>query len=268
MNDHAGLANAAGEMALGAQRAHPGATYLRSFIGTHYRFDHFRGGVQIDTWEFDNLVVTEGLNHLLGQTIKGQAVPGVGAAGYPDGRRIPRVGPGATTATATGTVVAPATWNGRMYMAIQTTTQNTGGAEPTWPTTDGGTVTDGSVTWQECSVLYIGLRDNGAMAAGDTMASKTWAELASYTVAADSVPRPAYIPGTVSAGSCDNTGANVAVFSITGTMTVYGAFLTDTRTKSGTKGLLYGVGDFTGGSRAVQSGDTLNVSVTTSITSS
>ena len=44
-----------------------------------------------------------------------------------------------------------------------------------------------------------------------------------------------------------------------------GAFMTDSSTVSGTTGTLLGVGNFTGGDRAVQNGDTLNVTVTASI---
>jgi len=72
--------------------------------------------------------------------------------------------------------------------------------------------------------------------------------------------RPALVPGAVAAGSVDNS-ASKAVFNINGTTTIFGAFVTDILTKSGAAGLLYGVADFAT-SRAVISGDTLNVTVT------
>ena len=66
--------------------------------------------------------------------------------------------------------------------------------------------------------------------------------------------------GTPAAGSVSNT-ASKATFSINGTTTIFGAFLTTSNTKSGTAGTLYGVVDF-GSSRAVISGDTLEITVT------
>lgn len=51
----------------------------------------------------------------------------------------------ATTAKVVGNSVRPTTSNGLKY--ICTTAGATGSSEPTWPTTIGGTVTDGTVTW-------------------------------------------------------------------------------------------------------------------------
>ncbi len=109
---------------------------------------------------------------------------------------------------------------------------------------------------------YVGLKGTGSMVAGDTMASHSgWAEIVPYSDGT----RPAYTPGSISAGAVDNSAAK-AVFNINGTSTVYGCFLVDNNTKSGTTGVLYGGGDF-GSSRAVVSGDTLNVTVTLTQTS-
>jgi len=103
----------------------------------------------------------------------------------------------------------------------------------------------------------IGLKGTGTPQAADTMAShSTWSEDANYTESA----RPTIVLGTPSSGSVDNT-ASKANFSINGTTTLYGAFLVNSSTKSGTSGVLYGVVDF-GSSRAVISGDTLIVTVT------
>lgn len=110
---------------------------------------------------------------------------------------------------------------------------------------------------------YVGLVDNAgytAYNAGDTMASHSgWTESSAYSNAT----RPAYTPGTVASGSVDN-GASKAVFNINATATIRGAFLADNSTKGGTTGILLGVGDFAA-SRSVQSGDTLNVTVTCTI---
>lgn len=104
---------------------------------------------------------------------------------------------------------------------------------------------------------YVGLKGTGTMLAADTMASHAgWAEIVPYS---DST-RPAFTPGSISAGAVDNS-ASKAVFNINSGSTVYGCFLVDNNTKSGTTGTLYGGGDF-GSSRAVINGDTLNVTVT------
>jgi len=110
---------------------------------------------------------------------------------------------------------------------------------------------------------YVGLVDNAsfsAYAAADTMSSHAgWIEGVPYSDAT----RPALTPGTIAAGSVDNS-ASKATFNINATLTVRGAFLVDNSTKSGTTGTLYGVGDFAA-SRSVLSGDTLSVTVTLSI---
>jgi hypothetical protein len=58
-----------------------------------------------------------------------------------------------------------------------------------------------------------------------------------------------------------------AVFNINATDTVFGAFLKDNNTKGGATGTLFGAGDFAA-SRAVASGDTLNVQVDIDVTAS
>ncbi len=46
-------------------------------------------------------------------------------------------------------IIRPITANGRSYIA--TVAGTSAASEPTWPTTEGGTVVDGGVTWQENS---------------------------------------------------------------------------------------------------------------------
>lgn len=108
---------------------------------------------------------------------------------------------------------------------------------------------------------YVGLSNGTGMtiAAGDTMASHVgWTENQNYTEAT----REALTLGTVSGQSVDNS-ASKASFSInTNSQTIGGIFITTNSTKGGTTGTLYGGGAFTGGDKAVDSGDTLNVTVT------
>jgi hypothetical protein len=52
-----------------------------------------------------------------------------------------------STAKSEGDIVIPTTRNGRRYRAQGGGT--TDSSEPTWPTTDGGTVVDNDITWEE-----------------------------------------------------------------------------------------------------------------------
>jgi hypothetical protein len=109
---------------------------------------------------------------------------------------------------------------------------------------------------------YIGLYGSGATndpAAGDTMASHAgWTEVTAYSQAT----RPAATFGTATTADpsvIDNSGS-VAVFSINGTTTVGGAFLTSDNTKGGTAGTLFSAADFQSpGDRSVVDDDTINV---------
>ncbi len=109
------------------------------------------------------------------------------------------------------------------------------------------------------AAFYVGLTDGTpTVAAADTMSSHAgWTEVTAYS---ESV-RQTLTLGTVSSQSVDNS-ASKAVYSINGTATVGGIFVTTDSTKSGTSGTLYGGGAFTGGDKSVGSGDTLNVTVT------
>ena len=101
---------------------------------------------------------------------------------------------------------------------------------------------------------YVLLKGTGTIAAADTLASHAgWTELTGYTG-----NRQALTLGTVASQSVNNS-ASKAVFPITGSATVYGAGLSSVAT--GTSGTFYGAADFSG-SRAVENGDTLNVTVT------
>lgn len=115
---------------------------------------------------------------------------------------------------------------------------------------------------------YIGLYGSGATnspAAGDTMSSHAgWTEVTAYSQAT----RPACTFGTPTTAnpSVATNSASPASFSINGTTTVGGAFLTSNNTKGGTTGTLYSAADFSApGDRAVVSGDTLSVTYTLSL---
>lgn len=217
-------------------------------------------GAQFLAWTAlePNLITTLGLNHVLIRVMKGQATPG---AGYPEGRRIPRAW-ATGTAYAVGDVVRPITpgSNNRMYICEVAGTSHAS-TEPTWPTTDGASVADNTVTWREASHWFVGLvtAKSTGYAVGDTMASHGgWTESAPYSNAT----RPTCVYGTVAGGSVDNS-ASKATFNINATATIYGALLVDLATIAVlTVGSLFGVADFTGGSRAVQNADTLQVTVT------
>lgn len=107
--------------------------------------------------------------------------------------------------------------------------------------------------------LITGPGSGTTIAAGDTMSSHAgWSENTSYSQAT----RPACTFGaaTTADPSVISNSASVAVFSINGTVTIAGAFLTSDNTKSGTTGILFSASDFQSpGDRAVVSGDTLNV---------
>lgn len=108
---------------------------------------------------------------------------------------------------------------------------------------------------------YVGLKDSsGGIVAGDTMASHAgWTESTAYGDPFSA--RPAFTPGTIAAGSVDNS-ASKASFTMDATTTIYGAFLTDNDgSLELNTGTLYGVGDFAT-SRSVIATDVLNVTVT------
>lgn len=108
---------------------------------------------------------------------------------------------------------------------------------------------------------YVGLKLTGTAVIGDTMASHAgWSESSAYSEAT----RPALTLGTIASGAVDNS-ASKAAFSINATATIHGAFVADNSTKGGTTGTLLSAGDFTGGSKSVENGDTLNVTVTFTI---
>lgn len=119
------------------------------------------------------------------------------------------------------------------------------------------------------AAFYIGLYGAAASntpAAGDTMSSHAgWTEVTAYSQST----RPACSFGTPTTAnpSVATNSASAATFSITGTTTVGGAFLTTNSTKSGTTGTLFSAADFQSPfDRSVVNGDTLTVTYTFSLT--
>ena len=109
---------------------------------------------------------------------------------------------------------------------------------------------------------YIGLYGAAASntpAAGDTMSSHAgWTEVVDYSQAT----RVAVTFGTATTAdpSVISNSASPATFTINGTTTVGGAFLTTGSAKNGTAGTLFSASDFAApGDRAVVSADTLTV---------
>jgi hypothetical protein len=120
----------------------------------------------------------------------------------------------------------------------------------------------------QITTWYLGLYGSGATnspAAGDTMSSHIgWTEVTAYSEA--NRPTATLAAATNANPSVVTNTASKAVFTINGTTTVGGAFLTSNNTKSGTTGTLFSAADFSApGDRSVVSGDILNVTYTFSL---
>jgi hypothetical protein len=103
---------------------------------------------------------------------------------------------------------------------------------------------------------YIGLTSGtGTYTATDTLASHTWTEFTNYT----GTRKACSFTAATNANPSASVGAPAA-FVMGGSGTILGAFLCDAT--SGTSGTLFSASNFTGGSRTVVSGDTLNVTYT------
>lgn len=116
---------------------------------------------------------------------------------------------------------------------------------------------------EAANAWFVGLVDNAgfmAYASGDTMASHAgWAESVAYSEGT----RQAYVASVPAAGSCDNI-TNRATFTMNAIKTIRGAFLTDSNTKGGATGTLYGVGDFSV-AKPVIAGDQIFAQITITV---
>lgn len=114
----------------------------------------------------------------------------------------------------------------------------------------------------QISSYFLGLKDTGAPAAADTMASHAgWATITPYSNVTD----PAWTEDNTGADEQVSNSGAPAAFNINATDEVFGAFLKDNNTKGGATGLLVAANNFAA-SLNVVNGDTLNVTYTISAT--
>jgi hypothetical protein len=122
---------------------------------------------------------------------------------------------------------------------------------------------------------FLGLISNSTtFAAADTMASKTWTELTTFTVSGSAVRGTMVFAASSSSGTTPSnittSAATAITYTMTGTATVYGCFVVTgtgaVNTLSSTAGVLYSEGNFAV-AKAVTSGDTVSVTYSTTATS-
>jgi len=122
---------------------------------------------------------------------------------------------------------------------------------------------------------FLGLINNStSCAATDTMSSKTWTELTTYTVGGSAVRGTAVFAASSSSGTTPSnvttSTATAITYTMTGSATVYGCFLVTgtgaVSTISSTAGTLYSEGNFST-AKTVTSGDTVTVTYSTTATS-
>lgn len=112
---------------------------------------------------------------------------------------------------------------------------------------------------------YLGLvtgpgASNTYLVANTSASHAGWSESSAYSQAT----RPAVTFGTATTAdpSVISNSAVPSVFSMNASATIAGAFLISNSTKGGTTGILFSVGNFSGGDKVVSSGDTVNVTYT------
>jgi hypothetical protein len=113
--------------------------------------------------------------------------------------------------------------------------------------------------------LITGPGSGTTISASDTMSSHAgWSEDTNYSQSTR--PACSFGAATTADPSVITNSGSPASFSINGTTTVAGAFLTSNNTKGGTTGILFSASDFQSpGDRSVVSGDTLTVTYTFSL---
>lgn len=204
-----------------------------------------------------NRVVTVGLNKVLDSTFV------TGSGGTPAwyvGICSPSASDGAMTASSAVLVCASSTpfASGDAGRSIIVRGAGAGGADLV--TTIATFGNSGTVTL----TVTAGTTVSGAAIifearAADTISSHSpWVESTAYSNA----NRPTWTPGTVTAGSVDNS-ASQATFNINANNTLIGGlFLINQSTVGGTSGTLYGMAPFTVSFRQLNNGDSLSVTAT------
>jgi len=110
--------------------------------------------------------------------------------------------------------------------------------------------------------LVTGPGSGTTFAAADTLASHAgWTESVAYSGSRKAVT---FGTATTANPSVISNSASPSSFVMNATVTIAGAFLCTVA--SGTSGVLFSAGDFTGGDKLVDNGDTLNVTYTFSLT--
>lgn len=207
---------------------------------------------------FHNLVVTEGLNELLARSFDAVAADVnwyVGLIGPGTGSVAITSGAAAITGTSTDFQAAD------VGSDIIIVGAGASGADLIT------TLSARSSTTAATAAANAGTTVSGAAYAieprpADVMNSKSFNENTTYSNA----NRPTWTKNGAPGGGAMSNSSSKAAFTINGTTRIFGAFLTNNNTKGGTTGKLYGGGLFSTGSRAVQSGDTLNVQADLSVT--
>lgn len=118
---------------------------------------------------------------------------------------------------------------------------------------------DSGLNSTEAGTIYLGLKNTGSPAAGDTMASHAgWTENQNY----DEATRPSWAQGSASSQSVTN--ASTVDFTIdTNSQTIAGIFTTTNNTKGGTTGTLISAVDFSS-SKSADDNDVIQVTYTIS----
>lgn len=230
---------------------------------SHYTVECFdrRGRLR---WRdgFQNLVVTAGLNALLGNTFDaaaGSVSWYVGLIGASTG--TVSINSSAASVTGSGTSFS-AELDDSPIADIIIVGAGAAGVDLKTTVTTRSSATALTLT-ANASTTVTGAAFATEPVPGDTMSSKQFNEDTNY----GNANRPAWTKnGSPAAGAMSNSSSK-ASFSVNATARIFGAFLTSSNTVGGTTGTLYGGGLFTV-SRQLFSGDTLNVQVDLSVAGS